>query len=307
MVTVLRPLSTSELLDRTFHLYRNNFLMFAGIAAIPQIPVLGLRLTDSALLLRQVIPSRGIRTAIFYLSGFLAVEIAHAATVSAVSRLHLGQPADIASAYGSSARSMPRAVVSASIAVVLALLFGFVVCVMLIWGVGFFVVGLSVAIWIRGATVLLAFLAAFLLAIRLWTRWSLIVPIAVLERSAIRPTMRRSRSLTEDRRPRIFAVCIVVVALTWIVSILFQTPFYYIAGWRGLSRQASISNIGVTMSAIGNFASTSLVGPLLTIALTLIYYDERVRKEGFDLELMMSRLEGGSVANVAAAPAGTGV
>ena len=33
MVTVLRPLSTSELLDRTFHLYRNNFVVFAGIAA----------------------------------------------------------------------------------------------------------------------------------------------------------------------------------------------------------------------------------------------------------------------------------
>jgi len=59
------------------------------------------------------------------------------------------------------------------------------------------------------------------------------------------------------------------------------------------------------MSALGNFASTSLVGPLLTIALTLIYYDERVRKEGFDLQLMMSTLEGG--APNAAAPAGTGV
>jgi hypothetical protein len=29
----------------------------------------------------------------------------------------------------------------------------------------------------------------------------------------------------------------------------------------------------------------------LTIALTLIYYDERVRREGFDMQLMMSALE----------------
>jgi len=34
MITVLRPLSASELLDRTFHLYRNHFVMFAGITAI---------------------------------------------------------------------------------------------------------------------------------------------------------------------------------------------------------------------------------------------------------------------------------
>jgi hypothetical protein len=42
---------------------------------------------------------------------------------------------------------------------------------------------------------------------------------------------------------------------------------------------------------------------LITIALTLIYYDQRVRKEGFDLQLMLSTLESGGQA-AAAAPAG---
>ena len=51
MVTVLRPLSTSELLDRTFHLYRNNFLVFVGIAALPQLAVLALQFASSAMLL----------------------------------------------------------------------------------------------------------------------------------------------------------------------------------------------------------------------------------------------------------------
>lgn len=31
----LRPLSLGEILDRTFTLYRRNFLLFAGIIAIP--------------------------------------------------------------------------------------------------------------------------------------------------------------------------------------------------------------------------------------------------------------------------------
>jgi ABC-type uncharacterized transport system permease subunit len=44
--------------------------------------------------------------------------------------------------------------------------------------------------------------------------------------------------------------------------------------------------------AVGSFVGASLAGPLLTIALTLAYYDARVRKEGFDLELMMSNLAG---------------
>ena len=35
METALRPMSTSQVLDRTFSLYRTNFLLFAGIAALP--------------------------------------------------------------------------------------------------------------------------------------------------------------------------------------------------------------------------------------------------------------------------------
>jgi len=45
------------------------------------------------------------------------------------------------------------------------------------------------------------------------------------------------------------------------------------------------------VQATAIFASTSLVGGLATVALSLVYYDQRVRKEGFDLQLMMAALE----------------
>jgi hypothetical protein len=35
-MTLLRPMSTGEILDRTFNLYRNNFVLLAGIAVLPQ-------------------------------------------------------------------------------------------------------------------------------------------------------------------------------------------------------------------------------------------------------------------------------
>ena len=35
MDLTLRPMSTSQILDRTFSLYRQNFVLFAGIAALP--------------------------------------------------------------------------------------------------------------------------------------------------------------------------------------------------------------------------------------------------------------------------------
>src|SRR5256885_8854898 len=34
MDLALRPMSTSQVLDRTFYLYRNHFVLFAGIAII---------------------------------------------------------------------------------------------------------------------------------------------------------------------------------------------------------------------------------------------------------------------------------
>ena len=40
MTTALRPLSTGELLDRTFSLYRSHFGLFLGIFALPHLVVL---------------------------------------------------------------------------------------------------------------------------------------------------------------------------------------------------------------------------------------------------------------------------
>ena len=39
------------------------------------------------------------------------------------------------------------------------------------------------------------------------------------------------------------------------------------------------------------FLAQALVAPLATISFSLIYYDERVRKEAFDLQLMMDALD----------------
>jgi hypothetical protein len=38
----LRPLSIGEMLDRTFSLYRRNFVLFVGITALPNLLILAL-------------------------------------------------------------------------------------------------------------------------------------------------------------------------------------------------------------------------------------------------------------------------
>src|SRR5258708_37640842 len=130
MVTVLRPLSTSELLDRTFHLYRNNFLVFVGIMAIPQLVVLALQLGTATLILEGSLAGLGAAALLvgmaIGLASYLAVEISHAATIMAVSNLHLDRPASIGSAFSSARSSMLRVIgisIAIAIAVGIALIF----------------------------------------------------------------------------------------------------------------------------------------------------------------------------------------
>jgi hypothetical protein len=136
-----------------------------------------------------------------------------------------------------------------------------------------------------------AVLTIFLLPLRWWLAWSLVVPVTVLEGGGLRVSARRSKYLTQGRRTRVFIVYMLIAVLTWVLSIIFQLPFYLTAGWRVFRNPAIGGPLSHILSVVGSFASSSLVGPLLTIAFTLIYYDERVRKEGFDLQFMMSALE----------------
>ncbi len=306
MITVLRPLSTSELLDRTFHLYKNNFVLFAVITAIPQIAGLALHMADAASPLLFAAASRGLRTLFFVAVAYLGMEVSHSATAVAVSKLHLGGSTSIRSAYSSAKRSILRVIWILFITFLLPLALSVALGVLamgatagVLDSMGFLNGGDKLTNVASVFSLVFIFLAVPLLALRLYLAWSLAVPVTVLEGGGLRATMRRSRRLTAGRRGRIFAVYLLVFLLSYAVRILFQIPYYVLSG--GVLRHPHGGNTALIVSAVLAFLSTSLVGPILEIAFTLIYYDERVRKEGFDLQLMMSNLEGGAPAAAAVA------
>jgi len=72
---------------------------------------------------------------------------------------------------------------------------------------------------------------------------------------------------------------------------LLQWPIEIAAGTgrRGIAQNVSV--VWQLASVVATFISTCLVGPLATIAFSLVYYDERVRKEAFDLQLMMTTID----------------
>ncbi len=269
MVTVLRPLSTSELLDRTFHLYRNNFLVFVGIAAIPQLVVLVLQLTGSALMVGSPILGGLFTALVAGLASFVAIEVSHAATVLAVSEIHLDRRASIGAAFSAAKQSLGR------------------------------VIGISLGV---GIAVAIGFVFLLIPGIYLALAWSLAIPVTVLEGGGLGASTSRSKELTRGSLGRIFVILLLVGILTFVVSFIIQFPLGLLTAMSGQSYIAGSTALAHAMQSIGGFLSTSLVGPLGTIALTLIYYDQRVRKEGFDLQLMMSALQSGAQAAAAATP-----
>ena len=109
METNLRPLGLGEILDRTAQLYRENFLLFAGIFAVycGVALVFNLLLIGLGLLLKALHMGAGlawgtlVATGIVLLLLFLLFGAAVAAISRAVAWVHLGEPASIRSAYRS--------------------------------------------------------------------------------------------------------------------------------------------------------------------------------------------------------------
>src|SRR5260370_21031278 len=105
----LRPLTTGEILDRTFLLYRSNFWLYVGLASIAAgasaLASIG-RLTFFRLnapmqpASPKAMIASGVITVVGLLLYFAVYSVTHAATVSAVSSLYLGEETSMGAALG---------------------------------------------------------------------------------------------------------------------------------------------------------------------------------------------------------------
>jgi uncharacterized membrane protein len=264
MATALRPLSTGELLDRTFYLYRSHFVLFVGIFALPHLCVLAFQCLAFAF----QTPGTNIRnvlvtllfTLIAALLSLVVTAASQAATVVAVSQVHLDRPAGVMDSF-SKVKNQIVGVIGLSLRV-----------------------GLLVGLWS-----LLLIVPGILKAIE----WSLAIPAKVLEDKSASEAMSRSSDLSQGNRGRIFVIWFLFMVLSIGVSMLLQWPIQIAArvGTGGVTPPQNIAVVWQVAALVATFLAQCLVGPLATIAFSLVYYDERVRKEAFDLQLMMTTID----------------
>jgi hypothetical protein len=73
--------------------------------------------------------------------------------------------------------------------------------------------------------------------------------------------------------------------LAWGVIAMFQFPFMVMMGIN--AKQTQLLVLWTVLAQAGNFIASILVAPVSTIGFSVFYYDLRVRKEAFDLQMMM--------------------
>lgn len=318
MDSALRPMSASQVLDRTFYLYRNNFWLFAGIAMITpalttlfsllQIKIFGLPVTPDPAkldpqLMEQFFQDMIARAIVGMTLGMTVYAVGYAiasgATVYAVSLLHLGKTTTIQESY-----ARIKGIFWRILSLVVRIFFIAAWPLALTYLVMFAAV-LGMPAMLKGgaapARVLLT-MGALLLASAgsvggiLWffyayCRYALAVPACTIENLPVKYALIRSKFLTKGNVGRVVGIYALTLLIALAVKGVLQMPAFMASGMFSMKSGMHLSAGWLTWMYGAEFIGTMVASPIATIAMALLYYDERVRKEAFDLQLMMDSLQ----------------
>jgi hypothetical protein len=259
------------LLDRTFFLYRRNFVLFAGIASLPHlflfvsVAVLALMFgiaipLSTRNLSHAALPAPAIGVLIIggtmFMAGSMAVfSCSLGASAVAVSEIY----------------SLRKPAIWASLRVALR------------------------KIWKLLAVTLLTLLIVcggliFLIIPGIYLGCRLSVAIAAMLIDDVGPgdAIRRSFFLTKGFAGRVFLIMLLVLAVSYAAVGLSQVPFFGLIFLAG-KNQPLIIALTILMEIV-NLTVSIAIAPISAIALSLYYFDLRIRKEAFDLQKMMQAI-----------------
>ena len=245
--------SIPGLFRETFRVYASGFQNLLFIAAIPQVPLIPLEFFPDSRPLTITVLMIGI-------SLVLSV-LANGAMVCAVSQQYLGRPIKARECYGRAWARVLSLVLSTaafSLAIVGAIAPGYV---------------LSATTTIPLATVgAFAQIIGLPLAIYLAVNWFFFSECIILERKGPLTSLWHSRELVRGNFWRVLLIgsIFTVILIIWSyvaveVSLLFETASPVLAD--------------LVLHAI-----MTVLTPIVSVGVTLVYYDLRVRKDGYSID-----------------------
>jgi uncharacterized membrane protein len=263
------PLTLGEILDRMFTIYRKNFLLLFGISGIPYAGltvVVGFFVALFALTNRSapdvarigIAPAAGVIVLLIIVMVFVflvAIMLSGVGTVAAVWDIQVGRKPSIRQSYRVAWKHLLSAIVAAILSA-LAIGAGFVLLI------------------VPGIIIALAF--------------SLMYPVIIAEDAGGPDALGRSWDLTKGYRWKIFVAALVYFAVSMAITYGIQFPVLMTSAL--VFSQGSAPIWFTIIAALTSVLGSVLPAPLFAIASCLIYYDARVRKEGFDLQRLLDEL-----------------
>ncbi len=255
----LRPLEIGDILDETFRMYRRNFVVLGGLSVLFSIPLAAI-------------------------SGYGYSALFHFAASQASS----SNPADLSSFYSS---IIPLAVGALVNLLMVPFLYGSVAYAacqaalgnpITMWGAikGAFRRYLQVALYYLLFLLMAIAFCLFPLSFWIAVGWVAVMPAMFIEKIGLVPAMGRSWRLVQGRWWRTFFVVLLVFVLNYVVSLALG-GFLYLGQILLSIFLSQYLAFAIYEGAV--ILVSALINPILLIAIVLIYFDLRVRKEALDL------------------------
>lgn len=273
---VLQPITIKDILRQSAQLYKSNFLKFVGIILLIKGPylVLGDIVVHLTELLVPDLPYAPGAVLMFirFLELLLIGPILAAPMIIAMSEGFLGRDIGIIEAYKRILKnSFPLFGTILLTGVIISAIF-----------IGTAIMSSSMATSGSQSGSMLIMVGAVMACV-LWIRYGLIAQTVVLEGEGGFGAMKRSKHLVKGNFLKTFTVLVLVfIALSLIAGIVAV----------GIDKALSfLGEYASLLSAGGSNVVSVLLEPFRIVAITLLYFDFRVRKEGFDLEILAEELE----------------
>ena len=305
----LRPLGLGEILDGAMSYIRANPKVTLGLAAIAAAIIHLVQLPTQLLTFSGFRPATEIGPALDTMimqirrgligniaSGVVAFVVGTVLTgmlIVIVSRAVVGQKSIFGEVWAS---VRPRLLGLFGLSLIILLAFAavyvgaipFILCLVF-----------AAPVWI---SILVGLLTAVLLVIAsayLWVSLSLAAPVYILEGTSVTVALQRSYRLVHPNWWRIFGIKLLGAIITLLLGAILATPFSigllssgFSAGLSGASSAPAISTFALCLTAIGGILATTVTAPFTSGINSMLYFDQRMRREGLDIELARTAAPG---------------
>jgi len=280
-----------EILDGSFNIYRRHFSLFMRLSLIlVWLPTaagiyLNLRFSNTpfeliGFLEQNIASSIGIVLLLVVIWTACSLML-KAGTIRVISDSYLGHEPELSSSLRFGVEKIiPLLLVALSKTLLIILLY---LAAALVVGLLFFM-GRMFGSAMSGLMAFLGVIGAVWLVIWVACGYAMTTPIVVLEDlSSSFDAFGRSWELTRGARGKVAGTIIV----TWLISqFLPQMVIGGISGALGISGNQSLQPVFVVVASLMGI----VLAPILPCALTLLYYDLRVRREAFDIQVLSEQL-----------------